>query len=209
MTAKSRTTRQQGERGRKSAEIKDAALRLFATKGYEGTTIEDIAVELGYAKASLYYYFPGKEAIVKSLIGDSMDEASARMDRLFERSSHPVDNLRDLIGNYIDDADSQRSFFQIHHQVGHFMDSILSPEERVEMGLKMRDMNEKILGLIRRGVEEGYYWKMEPQVLAEMLLGMLGGLMAPATFGKGWDRQAMKQQIIKILINGITKREEI
>jgi hypothetical protein len=33
--------------------------------------------------------------------------------------------------------------------------------------------------------------------------------MAPANFGKGWDRQAMKQQIIKILINGITKREEI
>jgi hypothetical protein len=57
-------------------------------------------------------------------------------------------------------------------------------------------------------VDEGFYWKMEPQVLAEMLLGMLGGLMAPATFGKGWDRQAMKQQIIKILINGITKREE-
>ncbi len=209
MTTKSRTTRQETERGRKSAEIKDEALRLFATKGYEGTTLEDIAVELGYAKTSLYYYFPSKEAIVKALISDSMNEASARMDRLFERSTNPVENLRDLIGNYIDDADSQRSFFQIHHHVGHFMDSILSAEERLEMALKMREMNDKILGLVRRGIEDGHYWSMDPQVLAEMLLGMLGGLMSPSAFGKGFDRQAMKQQIITILINGILKREGI
>ncbi len=207
MTAKSRTTRQEEERLRKAAEIKDAALRLLASRGYEGTTIEGIAEELGYAKASLYYYFPGKEVLIKTLINDAMEAAGDRMDRLFQRSDHPVENLRDLIGDYVDDASSQKSFFSIHQHVGHFMDSILSPDEKREMGLKMKEMNDKIIGLVRRGIDEGYYLPLDPQVLGEMLLGMLGGLMGQATFGRGWDRQAMKQTIIEILINGITKQE--
>jgi len=38
--------------------IIDIALELFATRGYAGTSMRDIAAELGVTKAALYYHFP-------------------------------------------------------------------------------------------------------------------------------------------------------
>jgi len=210
MTAKSRSDRMEKERDRRSREIKDAALRLFSTKGYEGTTIEDIADDLGYAKASLYYYFAGKEAIVKTLIMDAMDAASRRMDELFARTSHPVENLKDLIGYYVDDHADQMGFFNIYHQVGHFMDSILSPEERIEMAKNMKAMNVKIIGLVQRGIDEGYYLPLEAQMLGDLLLGQISGTMRQMAryFRDGTDRTFLKQTITSILIQGILKPQE-
>ena len=48
--------------GRK-AEILQAALRVFARKGYKAATNKDIAAEAGVTTAALYYYFPSKEAM--------------------------------------------------------------------------------------------------------------------------------------------------
>lgn len=209
MTARSRSTRKEEERQRKVNEILDAALSLFSRKGYEGTTIEDIAEELGYAKASLYYYFPGKEAMVKSLIYDAMDRAAARMDEILARTPDPVENLRDLIGYYVDDYLEKRGFFNIYHQVAHFMNAILSPEESRAMGLRMAEMNHKIIGMIRRGIEQGHYIDLDPQTLGEMLMGMISGLMNQMSLRgvQGWDRKALKPTIVEILIRGIRKQE--
>jgi len=209
MTAKSRNTRKEEERQRKIDEILDTALVLFARKGYAGTTIEDIAEELGYAKASLYYYFPGKEAMVKALIYDAMETATVRMDQILARTTHPVENLKDLIGYYVDDYLEKRGFFNIYHQVAHFMDSILSPDESRAMGMRMAEMNHKIIGMIRRGIDEGYYIDLDPQTLGEMLMGMISGLMNQMSLRglQGWDRQALKPTIVEILIRGIRRQE--
>lgn len=209
MTARSRTTRKEEVRQRKVEEILDATLGLFAQNGYAGTTIEDIAEELGYAKASLYYYFSGKDAIVKALIYDAMDRSAAKMDKLLAASDDPVQNLRDLIGNYIDDYTEKRGFFHIYAHVGHFMDSILSPEERLAMAERIQDMNAKIIGMIRKGIDSGVYLALEPQTLAEMLLGMISGLMNQMSLRglQGFDRQALKPTIVEILIRGIRRQE--
>jgi AcrR family transcriptional regulator len=209
MTAKSRTTRKEEDRRRREDEILDAALALFAAKGYAGTTIEDIAEELGYAKASLYYYFPGKEAIVKALIYGAMDEADRRMAVLLARTDDPVENLKELIGNYIDDHTNRRGFFNIYHQVGHFMETILSPEESQAMRVSMAAMNEKIIGILRRGIDRGDFLDLNAQTLGEMVLGMLSGLMNQMSLRglEGFDREALKPTIVEILIRGIRRQE--
>ena len=66
-------TRRRGERTRQLAQ--QAALRLFTEQGYEATSLRQIADELGINKASLYYYFDGKEAILQSLLDQRGDEA--------------------------------------------------------------------------------------------------------------------------------------
>ena len=49
------------------AHLLDAALRAFATHGYEGASIREIASEAGVAPALLYHYFPGKEGLLQAL----------------------------------------------------------------------------------------------------------------------------------------------
>jgi TetR/AcrR family transcriptional regulator len=48
--------------------ILDCAKQIFAKYGYAKTTLEDIANVLGLKKNTLYYYFPGKEAIFKAVL---------------------------------------------------------------------------------------------------------------------------------------------
>ena len=50
---------------RRADEIIDAAARVFAERGYHGTSTQAIADVLGMRQASLYYYFPSKEAALE------------------------------------------------------------------------------------------------------------------------------------------------
>ena len=65
------------------------ALRLFTEQGYEATSLRQIADELGINKASLYYYFDSKEAIVRSLLNDRGDEAEQLLQWLHEQPRTP------------------------------------------------------------------------------------------------------------------------
>ena len=51
------------------------ALDLFTRQGYEATSLREIAQALGITKASLYYHFPSKEAILRSLFEERATEA--------------------------------------------------------------------------------------------------------------------------------------
>ena len=59
------TRRRKGERARQR--ILESALRLFGSKGYETTTMRDIATEAGYSPGLTYRYFTGKEELVMML----------------------------------------------------------------------------------------------------------------------------------------------
>ncbi len=50
---------------RRADEIIDAAARVFAERGYHGTSTQAIADVVGMRQASLYYYFPSKEAALE------------------------------------------------------------------------------------------------------------------------------------------------
>jgi AcrR family transcriptional regulator len=63
------------------AELLDAALEVFAEKGFAAARMEDIAARAGAAKGTLYLYFPSKgavfEALVRQLIVPNLDRAEA------------------------------------------------------------------------------------------------------------------------------------
>ncbi len=64
--------------------ILEAALTLFAEKGYDGTSVEQIAASVGIKAPSLYKHYKGKEAILQALI----DAAEARYEESFGSEQH-------------------------------------------------------------------------------------------------------------------------
>ena len=60
--------------------ILDAALRAFGTRGYEATSLDALASELGIRKQSILYHFPSKDLLLEAVI----DEAGAELVRLIE-----------------------------------------------------------------------------------------------------------------------------
>lgn len=67
--------------------ILDSALRLFATSGFNGTSLHAIAVDAGCSKASLIYHFSTKEAILSELLtpaGEGLASLDAHLSALPE-----------------------------------------------------------------------------------------------------------------------------
>lgn len=85
----------EGRRG----EVLDAALCVFAEKGYEGGTMREIAARLGVTEPALYRHYAGKEALFEDLVAVAGDrvagEAAAMLDRL--RPETLRESLHDLI----------------------------------------------------------------------------------------------------------------
>jgi AcrR family transcriptional regulator len=60
--------------------IQETALVLFSTRGYEATSLQEIAAALDVTKAALYYHFPSKAALLQSLADPFLDAEQALLD---------------------------------------------------------------------------------------------------------------------------------
>jgi AcrR family transcriptional regulator len=73
--------------------ILDIAGELFARQGYTGTSIADIARELGTTTAALYYHFPSKSAILAGLLAVPLTAYTRLLDSLDSGDATPEDLL--------------------------------------------------------------------------------------------------------------------
>ncbi|WP_432097369.1 TetR/AcrR family transcriptional regulator [Streptomyces sp. bgisy100] len=86
-------------RGDTRQRIQDVALELFAERGYEKTSLREIAEQLDVTKAALYYHFKTKEDIVLGIFED----LSRPLDELIEwarRQPRTLENKQQLIHRY-------------------------------------------------------------------------------------------------------------
>jgi len=66
--------------------ILDAALTSFGTRGYDATSLDDLAKQLGVRKQTILYWFPSKEALLEAVIDQSAAELSATLERTLDRA---------------------------------------------------------------------------------------------------------------------------
>src|ERR1700743_1695456 len=89
------------ERGKQRvAALLDAAASLFIEKGYDATTMTEIASRAGAAIGSLYQFFPSKEALAEALFNRFAEPAAASLARVEERA--PGCSARELADLFID-----------------------------------------------------------------------------------------------------------
>lgn len=81
-----------GQRTRSA--ILDAALDLFAQKGFFGTSLRDVAGAVGVRESALYNYFPSKDALFAALIAE---EQQGKVERFSGLVDGPVTDVRALL----------------------------------------------------------------------------------------------------------------
>lgn len=83
--------------------ILDAARRLFAEKGYEKTSVQDIISATGLSKGAVYHHFRSKEAILDRLNDDEWGASLKLRDELRRRHDlNALEKLRALISSTLD-----------------------------------------------------------------------------------------------------------
>src|SRR5438067_2668405 len=68
------------------ARVLDAALSSFGTRGFEATSLDAIAADLGLRKQTILYYFPTKDALLQGVIDASADELIVELERTLGRA---------------------------------------------------------------------------------------------------------------------------
>ncbi|WP_075719255.1 TetR/AcrR family transcriptional regulator [Roseburia sp. 499] len=80
------------EHDERKNEIIDTAERLFAMKGYEQCSVNDILTEIGIAKGTFYHYFKSKEEVLDAVIGKSTGMIAERVTEVVDNKSLAPDD---------------------------------------------------------------------------------------------------------------------
>lgn len=167
-----RTEKQNAEiRERTKALILDASLRLFAQKGYHGTSINDIAKEAGISKGLAYNYFPSKQAIAEGII-QNMLKIGEELAKEFYKPVDPferLDNMLEASFNYIKENEDYWKLilnFSLQPDVldyammisKEFNDKLLAEIKSIlkKLGVKNPAMEARLLGAMVDGVSLHY-----------------------------------------------------
>lgn len=88
-----------------SARIRSRALELFLERGVDATPLRAIATGLDVTKAALYYHYPSKDELLRSLVNPLLDELGAVLLEHEDSPTSPAALLRSLAGVRIRHAD--------------------------------------------------------------------------------------------------------
>jgi AcrR family transcriptional regulator len=128
-------------------QILETALRLFRTKGFDATTMRDIAGEVGMSLGAAYYYFETKESIIAAYYERTQTEhialaraAFAKSSKLSERVAAAIHTKLDILK---DDRTLLAALFRYGGDPGHPL-SWFGPETRQQRDLSMAVFAEAI-----------------------------------------------------------------
>jgi AcrR family transcriptional regulator len=155
---------------RRRAEVLDAATRVFHEKGYDATSIQDIADEVGILKGSIYYYISSKEDVLFELLKEVHEQALKAVQEAIKADGDALVRIRAF-------ASTLAQFNAEHPQrMGIFLHDFRSlSEPRREEIVRERDRYDRILRrLISQGQEQGVVCSdVDPKLATLAIMGMI------------------------------------
>lgn len=85
------------------------AAALFARKGYEITTMLDVASACGASKSHLYHYFPAKEDLLYAIVKNHTEMLSSELAEAVARPGPPAERFEHFVARFVDVAANYRS----------------------------------------------------------------------------------------------------
>jgi len=193
---------------RRQQEILNAAVKVFAKKGFNGATTREIAKEAGVAEGTIFRYFKTKKDLLLNLacplilntLVDAMDEVAGQTDEIV---------LKTILKNRLSLISKNHDLVRLLFIEGQF-----HPEIRKQFTenivLKAAGIMENFIsGKIREGV----YKDINPQVAARMFVGMAAIFVLWNEFlysdsGIKFDLETVTDNIVDIFLNGIKNKGE-
>lgn len=89
------------EQGDASVRIIEAATQLFASRGFAGTSMEQVAAQCGAGKDTVYRRFPSKVALFETVVEHAHKRAIARLEKLAKVDGDALERLRGLMSELL------------------------------------------------------------------------------------------------------------
>jgi AcrR family transcriptional regulator len=130
-----------------------AAVRLFAEKGFEATTVREIVEEAGVTKGGLYHYFESKDDLLLEIYTAMLRMQAQRM-RTIAESDLPLPErlhaiIADVVTTSIADLDAATVFFQSF--------PLLEKPKQIQVRAERRRYHERVRALVEEGQRAGIF----------------------------------------------------
>ncbi|MBC6471822.1 MAG: TetR/AcrR family transcriptional regulator [Hormoscilla sp. GM102CHS1] len=188
--------------------ILQAAQRLFAHKGYDGTTTRDLAQAAGVAEGTIFRHFDSKKAILIEIASAGWIEIlTDLLTDLSEMASYRA--VAQMMRRRMVNMQKNNDLLRIC-----FMEAQFHPDLRdriqSEVIVKMTDVTE---AFIQTGIDRGIYRPMNPRIVAQVFLGMFtiagfsqNTLVEPNSYPQ--DMKEMAESLADIFLNGVLADSE-
>lgn len=100
-----------------------AAAKVFAHRGYDQTTMQDLASSMGLATGALYHYFGSKQQLLISICDQLMEPLLARAREITLSDDPPRDRLRELVRIWVANVVEYRDHMLVFQQERHAIES--------------------------------------------------------------------------------------
>lgn len=152
-----------------TTDLLDKATRLFAAKGFEATTLKDIADDMGISRPALYHYVRSKDELLEMLVEQESERLAEVLAKLVERTDlTQTQKLRELTGLLVRKRAQHPEQFRILDQAEN---SLPEPALSNHVKAKRRVLKE-MTHIIDSGIDSGEFVAVNSRTAALSLLGM-------------------------------------
>ena len=186
---------------RTKRKIFEAAMELFATKGYDATSIEEITATVGVAKGTLYYHFSSKEEIFNFLIDEGMKLLRNSIEIKTSQYTSSINKLKAVILIQI------KIIVKYENLITLVISQMWGKEER---NLRCRDYVYEYIKIIedivKEGIEKGEIFEGNPEAIASGIFGFTcSSLIYKLKTEKEIDIQGIFNEFSHYAIKGLKK----
>lgn len=183
-------------------QILGSAAKIFFSKGYHASTIEDVARDVGMLKGSLYYYIDSKEDLLYELLLGVIEKGDAYIRTQLAGIDDPVEALRVALRGHIE--------YIIENQirVGLFLHEFDTLPGRRQKRIReaMQRYQEMFIEIVRRGQALGKFITDDAWLLVNGMLGMGNWIYRWYRGDRLPERDTVQSTFVSLLMNGILKK---
>jgi AcrR family transcriptional regulator len=175
------------------------AARTFTARGYDGTSMEDLARELGITKSAIYHHVSGKDELLRLATNRALDGLAAAVDEAATVEGRAIDRLEYVVRRSVEVLVDELPFVTLLLRVrGN------TPVERHAIS-RRREIDHAIGALVAQAEAEGDVRPdVDPALTARLLFGMVNSLVEwyrPSRTGAG--KAGLADAICKIAFTGL------
>ncbi|MEA2664595.1 MAG: hypothetical protein QOI11_1539 [Candidatus Eremiobacteraeota bacterium] len=178
--------------------LTDVALRVFAERGYDGASMDDVARAAGITKASIYHHVSGKEALLERGLGRALDALFAILDEPAAGTGRAVERLRHIVTRV-----AQTTLHLLPELTVLFRVRGTSRSEREALE-RRRQFDRIVTDIIVQAQREGdVRADVDPRLAARLIFGMSNSVVEWYRGGSSLSGEAVAKAIAALAFEGI------
>ena len=164
--------------------IAQAAKMVFAERGYQGATLEEIAQRAGMSKATIYIYYKNKDDLFIQVVEELIHTAMTETAQEAASAQPPVAKLAAIVRSQIAFYEREREFFRIYLNEKHGLEVAPTDPHKQALRAMYLQMVDVLTKVLQEGRDSGVLQPMDSRRLAFFLQEMMNSVLVQRIQGK-------------------------